>query len=283
MVDLLGIVNPWQHGKWDKKVLSDRAYKFNEIVRLPLREKIGISNNIILNAKRIIDGDLSLACSFGKDSVVMLHLVQKFIPNVKIVFNNTSVEYKETIELKDRLVDLWNLDVIELRPKPENQYFRLMRRYGFPGTVRAKQKGGHTPKCCFYLKEKPMIDYVKESNVRGIFVGLMGSESVNRRSVAIRYGGMHYTVQPWNCYKIWPIIHRTDEDIWEYHDLHNIPRNEAYKKYGINRTGCATCTNFIDWEIVMMKWNSKMYARIKKMMRQFEDEDKLPNVLERWV
>ena len=31
MADLLGIVNPWQHGKWDKKVLSDRAHKLKEI------------------------------------------------------------------------------------------------------------------------------------------------------------------------------------------------------------------------------------------------------------
>lgn len=282
-MDLLGNVNPWRDGKWDKKVLSDRAYKFNEIVRLPLKDKIRITNDIILTAKKNIDGPLSLACSFGKDSVVMLHLVKRFIPDITIVFNNTGVEYQETMDLRDVLVDLWELNVIELHPKPNNQYFRLMRRYGFPGTVRAKQSGGHTPKCCFYLKEKPMIDYVKESNIYGIFVGLMGSESVNHRSVAIRYGGMHYTVQPWWCYKIWPIIHWTDEDIWEYHDLHNIPRNKAYKKYGISRTGCATCTNFIDWEIVMRKWNLKMYIRIKKMMKQFEDEDKPSNALEKWV
>ena len=213
MGDFLGTENPSRGRRWDRDVLSRRAYKFNEIIKLPFQEKIKISNDLILTAKKNIDGDLAVACSFGKDSVVMLHLVQKFIPDVKVVFNNTSVEYQDTMELKDLLTDMWDLNVIELRPKPENQYFRLMRKYGFPGTVRAKQRGGHTPKCCFYLKEKPMIDYVKESNVRGIFVGLMGSESVNRRSVAIRYGGMHYTVQPWNCYKIWPIIHWTDEDI----------------------------------------------------------------------
>ena len=191
-MDFLGSVNPWQKGRWDKKVLSDRAYRFNEVVKLPFDEKIEITNDIILTANKNIDGPLSLACSFGKDSVVMLHLVKRFIPDITIVFNNTGVEYQETMELRDELIDLWGLNVVELHPEPNNQYFRLMRRYGFPGTVRAKQQGGHTPKCCFYLKEKPMIDYVKVNNISGIFVGLMGSESINRRSVAIRYGGMHY-------------------------------------------------------------------------------------------
>jgi 3'-phosphoadenosine 5'-phosphosulfate sulfotransferase (PAPS reductase)/FAD synthetase len=143
-----------------------------------------------------------------------------------------------------------------------------MRKYGFPGSVRSTQKGGHTPKCCFYLKEKPMIDYVKRNKIGGIFVGIMGSESTNRRSLALRYGAMHYTVQPWYCHKIWPLMHWTDEDVWAYHDLHDIPRNEAYAKYGITRTGCATCTNFLDWEKVMEKWNPKMYARIKRMMEE---------------
>ena len=292
-MDFLGNENPsLGNGRWDRDVLSRRAYKFNEVIRYSLDEKIKITNDIIDEAITTIDGDIAIACSFGKDSVVMLHLVLEKIPDVKIVFNNTKVEYKETYELMDKLIKMWGLDVIELKPKPENQYFNLMRKYGFPGTSRAKQRGGHTPKCCFYLKEKPMIDYIRVVNhtefyqknkISGIFVGLMGIESVNRRSVALRFGPIHYTVQPWNCYKIWPIIHWTDDDIWKYHDIFEIPRNEAYKKFGITRTGCATCTNFIDWEMVMKKWNPKMYARIRKMMDDFEEEDKPSNALERWA
>ena len=286
MGDFLGNENPsLGNGRWDRDVLSRRAYKFNEVIGYSLDEKIKITNDIIAQAKRDIDGDIAVACSFGKDSVVMLHLILEKIPDAKIVFNNTGVEYIETMVLMKKIIKLWDLDVIELKPKPEHQYFRLIRIYGFPGTSRAKQRGGHTPKCCFYLKEKPMMDYVKikEHGISGIAVGLMGIESVNRRSIALRYGGLHYTVQPWNCYKIWPIIHWTDDDIWKYHDIFEIPRNEAYKKYGITRTGCATCTNFIDWEMVMKKWNPKMYARIRKMMDDFEEEDKPSNSLERWI
>ena len=41
-----------------------------------------------------------VACSFGKDSLVVLHLVLQIQPEITVVFNNTKCEFPDTLRLK---------------------------------------------------------------------------------------------------------------------------------------------------------------------------------------
>jgi len=59
---------------------------------------------------------ISVSCSFGKDSMVVLHMALQVDPNIKVVFFNTGVEFPETIRLKNRLKDEWNLNLYETTP-----------------------------------------------------------------------------------------------------------------------------------------------------------------------
>jgi tRNA(Ile)-lysidine synthase TilS/MesJ len=60
--------------------------------------------------------NLAVACSFGKDSMVVLDMARKINPNVKVVFNNTGVEFPETIQFKNEMVKKWKLNLIETQP-----------------------------------------------------------------------------------------------------------------------------------------------------------------------
>ena len=57
--------------------------------KLELTKKI-VDNFVFLFKKYFV------SCSFGKDSIVVLHLVLQKDPEVPVVFNNTKVQYPET-------------------------------------------------------------------------------------------------------------------------------------------------------------------------------------------
>ena len=95
--------------------------------------------------------NLAVACSFGKDSIVVLHMALKYKPDIKVVFNNTNVEFPETIKFKEKVRKLWNLNLIETKPYKKT-FWSCIDDYGIP----THRGSGTLPKCCYYLKEKPI-------------------------------------------------------------------------------------------------------------------------------
>ena len=57
---------------------------------------------------------IRLASSFGPEDIVLIHMARKIQPEIEIFFLDTSYHFKETIELKDRLKNEWNLNLLEL-------------------------------------------------------------------------------------------------------------------------------------------------------------------------
>ena len=54
-----------------------------------------------------------VACSFGKDSVVMLHLVLKHRPNIPVYsFSNKQYDFPDTHRLRWELQEKWNLNLV---------------------------------------------------------------------------------------------------------------------------------------------------------------------------
>lgn len=92
------------------------AKTFDEMRSLDFEEKVEYSLSLISKAvsshKRYC-----LACSFGKDSTVLLHLARHVDSNILVIFSNTGVEMPETLRFRDFLVKEWNLNYIELKPK----------------------------------------------------------------------------------------------------------------------------------------------------------------------
>ena len=74
--------------------------------------KIEHSKGIIRNAveayKRI-----AVACSFGKDSMVLVHLARQVKPDIKVFTVMTPFKPKETLKYKDRMIKRWNLNIKE--------------------------------------------------------------------------------------------------------------------------------------------------------------------------
>ena len=224
--------------------------------------------------------NIGVACSFGKDSMVVLHMALKYNPNIKVFFANTGVEFPETILFKNKIVKEWNLNYFE--SKPIKTFWKCAKEYGLP-SPRGRGKN-RQPKCCMYSKEKPLENLQKKEKINAIFTGLMAEESRQRKLTMMRYDhgkaprmkheGYFFCGQRWhslhdNMWKYHPLAYWTEKEIWKYIKENNIPVNEVYTKWNglYKRCGCLPCTAYLDWEKKLPKSHPKLYLMLKKIQK----------------
>lgn len=63
--------------------------------------------------------------SFGADAAYLLHLVSRICPSQKVHFINTGYHFKETLEYKSTLQDLFQIEIIEILPDEKEYKFSL--------------------------------------------------------------------------------------------------------------------------------------------------------------
>ena len=218
---------------------------------------------------------LAVACSFGKDSIVVLHMALKYEPKVKVIFCNTGVEFPETIRYKEKIAQEWDLNLIET--KPIKTFWQCIDDYGVP---QMRGKGNHrVPKCCIYCKEKPALEAYRSSGVNTILTGITAAESRQRDFLIKRYDnmddsvdnvrfcGQRYYIRTENIWKYHPIAYWGEAQVWHYIDNNAIPINPVYEKWGgiYDRVGCLPCTAYKDWEQKLSKTHPKLYLRLKEL------------------
>jgi phosphoadenosine phosphosulfate reductase len=241
--------------------------EFQRLLSLSLPEKIERAHMVIIEALQRNNGGASaVACSWGKDSIVLVHLVNQFCSQSFVEFNNTGVEYPQTLEYRNRMLLEWGLAGRYVETKPKMSFWECVEKYGYPYTrrmskVRNKNAKNGAPACCRVLKEAPDREFCKRYGVGLKFVGLQASESMVRRLSFLREGELYYskTHGMWMCR---PLMIWTDEDVWAYHELYGIPRNSLYDL--MPRNGCMPCTGFKNWEKVMAEANPGLYSKVAR-------------------
>lgn len=203
---------------------------------------------------------LAVGWSGGKCSTTALHIALKLKSNLKIIFNDTGVEYHETIQFIKEITKKWNLNLIVV--KPDITFWEIVKKHGFP-----KMRKYGIPKCCNLLKERPLeLAYLKhgiEAQIDGIRVA---ESRVRMFSVAQR--GQFHFVQSKKIWKYHPIAFMSSKQLDIYESENALPVNPVYKKYGMDRTGCWPCTGYLLWERTMAKTHPKFYATLKEKMGQ---------------
>lgn len=239
-------------------LLKEVAEKVNRPFEIKLAETMEIINH---HFWEFPDNNVAVAFSGGKDSEVVLWLCLQVNPNVPVVFNNTGVEYPETIKLVSTIAESWNLNIIITHP--EKTFWQCVEQYGFPQQTK---RGGlkyknNRPYCCYYLKEKPMLKAIRANGWLGYFTGETASESYNRMIWAKKKGTCIHLKKEGVC-KIKPILWWTEDEVWNFINKNALPVNEVYSK-GSVRTGCMPCTAYKAWEERMQRVTPKMYEIVK--------------------
>jgi phosphoadenosine phosphosulfate reductase len=210
--------------------------------------------------------------SGGKDSTVVLNLVMgaavAFLPEgsfekISVVFENTGVEYPQTVKFIHDLQKQRGFNLIEL--KPEKNFWQCVKEAGrYP--VGKSIRGENTDKCCLELKEKPMVNAIKRYGFKVLYDGITALESRNRMIRGSIDGTCHFN-QKWNVEKVHPILYWKEQEVWDYIKRMHLPVNPIYSM-GANRCGCMVCTAHKGWQDELSKTNPKMLRKIMKDMGQ---------------
>ena len=191
--------------------------------------------------------------SGGKDSSVTSYLVKRVVDNPLSIFNNTSLDCADTyLHIKKEN----NLKIIN----PKEGFYQWRERNNFIGNRTARA-------CCTIFKEGAMVEALDKNDKYLFFMGMRNQESNTRSEYGDIWINSKWGNRDW--IGVLPIRKWSEEDIWLYIVLNNIPINSKYKK-GYGRVGCAVaCAFYTKSTWVLDKyWYPKMYNRWHKILEE---------------
>ena len=177
------------------------------------KESLDIVREAVGKYDKIVVG-----CSFGKDSVVLVHLALQVKPDIPIFSVMTPYKPQETLDYKDKLTKLWNLNI---------------KTYMSAEEVPEGMWNEDPDKCCQILKVEPTKEALKDYDAW--IAGLRNTEGRTRKDYQVweEKGGLM---------KVNPILYWTEADVWRYMAVNAIPVHPWYA-LGYRSIGCAPCSN----------------------------------------
>ena len=112
--------------------------EFDSRVKASFKDKINYTRKLIRRAYDEFGKKLSVSCSFGKDSIVVLYFAREVYPDIPVLWANTGVEFPETVRFAKKIAEEWNLNLIEC--KPIKTFWQCVEEYGFPWPRKFKIK-----------------------------------------------------------------------------------------------------------------------------------------------
>ena len=243
-----------------------------KLLKLSYEEKVRKSLEIIEDA---LSQSKKPCVSFsgGKNSLVVLHMLLQFKPDIPVIFCNTTNEFPETVKYVRKLAKEWNLNLIELKPRYPWNWKKVIQCFGFP---KPDRWNNGEPHCCYLLKTQPIRYLLIQEKFDANFTGLSAFESRARMlnflmkgcMIKTKFIGSSYRL-PFEILSVKPIYFWKDSEVWRYIRENNLPVNPVYEKYGIERCGCMLCTGHKFWEIQLAKVNPKLVEHVKKMIQKY--------------
>lgn len=170
--------------------------------------------------------NITFACSFGAEDVVLVDMLQKVSPQTDIFYLDTDFHFKETYETRDKLIETYGLKFVEMKPliTPEEQ---------------AAEHGDELWKndptaCCNIRKVEPLTRVL--GRYEAWITGIRRDQAPTRANAK----KIEYDVK-FGLVKFNPIASWTSEDVWNYIREHNVPYNALHDQ-NYPSIGCEHCT-----------------------------------------
>lgn len=167
--------------------------------------------------------------SFGKDSIVLQHLVNQIDPDILVLWIKPPFLPKETVQFANKVIKEWKLNVKVLTSTRE-KYKGWMKQIVYE----PKLWKTNPELCCQVFKVAPIMKAVRELNLEAWFSGMRKSESEKRNMYTHVWEQGSFT-------KLHPILNFTEADIWRYTAVHKLPVHPWYA-LGYRSLGCEPCS-----------------------------------------
>ena len=173
--------------------------------------------------------NIVLACSFGAEDVVLLDMIQKINPRTKLFYLDTDFLFKETHEVRDRLIAKYGLtpeQVIQVKSllTPEQQ----AAQHGAALWTR------NPDQCCQLRKIDPLARIL--SGYAAWITGIRRDQAPSRAKAGLVEWDQKFSLVKFN-----PLAKWTSEEVWAYIKIHEVPYNELHDRH-YPSIGCTHCT-----------------------------------------
>ena len=177
---------------------------------------------------------LALASSFGAEDVVLIDILTKLDPAVRIFTLDTGRLNEETYEVMDAIRRKYGVSIESYFPKAE-AVESLERQKGF---LSFRDSVENRKECCGLRKVEPLRRAL--SGTDAWITGLRRSQGVTRTDVLkIEADEAHP-----GLYKINPLADWSEEDVWGYIKKNAVLYNRLHDA-GYRSIGCAPCTRAV--------------------------------------
>lgn len=161
--------------------------------------------------------DVMLTSSFGGESAVMLHLVSRIIPSIRVVFIDTGYLFPETYRFMEDLRQRLDLDVRVYAPALTSARLEALHGPlwdGDPSALAHYQR---------LTKVEPMQRALAELRPRAWLAGLRKVQTEHRANLSHVEQQGPYT-------KICPMLDFTDDDVHRYLKQYDLPYHPLYEQ-----------------------------------------------------
>jgi phosphoadenosine phosphosulfate reductase len=167
-----------------------------------------------------------LACSFGAEDVALIDMVHRINPATAILYLDTDFLFPETHTTKDVLIQKYGIAPIQIKSKltPQQQ----AEKFG------NKLWERHPDECCNQRKVLPLAGALASYNAW--ITGIRRDQSPSRANAPIVEWDTKFELIKFN-----PLARWSNEDVWAYIKLHDIPYNPLHDQ-GYPSIGCTYCT-----------------------------------------
>lgn len=178
-----------------------------------------------INHYKVLNRKMFLTSSFQTHSVVLLHIISRIDNQIPIYFNNTGYHFPDTIEYKERISELLNLNIIDIHScTPKN----LQKDY--KGNLLFTSDPDF---CCHLNKVQPVELLLKEYDVW--INGVRADQSEIRKAMNIE------EMTPFKAMRFHPMLDWNSQMIFDYLNEFNLPHHPLDAQ-GYVSIGCEPCT-----------------------------------------
>ena len=193
----------------------------------PISENSPVDRIIAWTLNRFASQRLIMTTSFGMEGCALIDMFARHDVPLTVVYLDTMFFFKETYELRDRMVDRY----------PHMKF--VNRGTSLTPEDQALQYGDELWKrdpdlCCKLRKVDPMVEVMKDVDVW--ITALRRSQSATRRNLQLIEWDWKYQLL-----KVSPLLKWDRPQVWEYIQQNEVPYNRLHEQ-GYPTVGCTHCT-----------------------------------------
>lgn len=174
---------------------------------------------------------LLMATAFGAEGCCIIHMLAEIEPNVTVLNLDTGYQFKETYELRERILHRYGIAVEMIQPERTVEQYEA--DHGGPLYV-------HRPdQCCHDRKVLPLRRAMKDHDPRAWISAIRKDQTEHRAAAGVVQWDAKFQVV-----KVNPLLNWTKKDVWKYITDNDVPYNPLHDE-GYPSIGCWPCTRAV--------------------------------------